>query len=206
MARSGGRRRLPAPPGELDEAILEHLAANPTRSFKGKELQRALRIPQSRYRTLRARLRDLAREGRIASLPRRRYAALSAATRLEGVVEGVGSFASHVRLGDDERLPLDASALEQVVPGDRVRVRRVRDAGRQLALVDRVLSAAPREIFGTLQRVGRNWVLAPDPPVPGLRGGGYRCPAASDCRHRYCNVFCRCCRWRRCCRRRCRSF
>lgn len=169
--RRRGRRRPRARVEDLDAAILEYLSAHPTRSFKAKELQRALRVPQSQYRDLRRRIRELAREGRVASLPRRRVGALEGATRVEGVVEGIGHSATHVRLGDDERLPLVDRSVEQVVPGDRVRIRRVREAGRTLALVDRLLLACEREVFGTLQRHGSHWVLEPDPPIPSLRGG-----------------------------------
>jgi ribonuclease R len=162
--------------------VLQLLDEHPTRSFKAKELQRALRIPHSRYRDLRAQLRELVQSGKIALLPRRRYAALGAATHLEGTVEGVASFATVVRLGDDTVIPLSPRNVEQVIPGDRVRIRRVREDGELRASIDRLLLAAPREVFGTLQRVGGNWVLQPEPEIPSLRGGLFlSVELAADC-------------------------
>ncbi len=163
--------------------MLRFLTEQSPRSYKTKELQRALHIPHSRYRDLRTLLRELVSTGKIALLPRRRYAALAAAARLEGTVEGLGSLATAVRLQDGTRLPLSPRAVEDVVPGDVVRIRRVRDRGEVLAAVDCLLHAAPREVFGTLQRVGDRWVLQPEPPIPSLRGGLFLTadlPADSD--------------------------
>lgn len=167
MSRRRGRKDAV----DLEAAVLDFFAENPARGFKVKEIQRALGVGHSRYRELRSTIVDLARAGRIGVLPRRRYGALAAARALEGTVEGVGQRATHVRLGDDQRLPLVPEAQQTVVPGDVVRVRRVRDAGSLLARVERVLSAAPRAVFGQLQYVGPAWLLAPETPIPGLRGG-----------------------------------
>ncbi len=168
---SGRRRRGRRSSGDLRAEILDLFASEPDRGFKVKEIQRALGVPHSRYRELRSEVVELARAGRIGTLPRRRYGSLAVARFLEGTVEGVGQRAPHVRLGGDERLPLVTTAQEEVVPGDTVRIRRVREGREKLAAIDRVLRAAPRRVFGTLQRIGDHWVLSPEAPIPGLRGG-----------------------------------
>ena len=167
------RRALP----DLEDAILEFAKEHPRRGFKLKELQRALKVPQSRYRDLRRLVVDLSRAGRLVALPRRRYGLPGSGRFLEGVIEGVGQRATHARLEHVEkggrRLPLLPAAQERVVPGDRVRLRRVREGREVFAQVDRVLHAAPRHVFGTLQRVGSSWVLIPESRIPGWSGGPF---------------------------------
>ena len=166
-----GRGRGRRDPRDLRRAVLEFLEAHPERGFKVKELQRALDVPHAHYRALRSTVVDLARAGRIGALPRQRYAAIGTTNVLEGKVEGVGHRATHVRLGDDTRLALVPEAQETVVPGDVVRIRRVREGSTTLARVDRVLQAAARGVFGQLQWIGDRWSLTPEVPIPGLRGG-----------------------------------
>ena len=169
--RRPGRRRGRRDPQDLEARVLEFLTEHPDRGFKVKELQRALDVPHARYRELRTTVVDLARAGRIGALPRRRYGALAATQVFEGAIEGVGHRATHVRLGDEKRLALVPEAQEVVIPGDVVRIRRVRAGREVLARVDRVLRAAPRGVFGVLQYIGPDWMLAPEAPIPGLRGG-----------------------------------
>ena len=97
---SGRRRRGQRSVGDLRTAILQLFATEPDRGFKVKEIQRALGVPHSRYRELRSEVVELARAGRIGTLPRRRYGSLAVARFLEGTVEGVGQRATHVRMGD----------------------------------------------------------------------------------------------------------
>jgi ribonuclease R len=153
------------------DEILRFLQANPERRYKVKDLQRALRVPATQYGAFRKQVLALAHEARIASYPRRRFQALARATLLEGRVEGIGARATHVSLTDGTRMPLYAFDHGSVVPGDRVRVRRVREEGVTVAQIQRILSAAPREVFGCLERVGDRWVVVPDRRVPGLAGG-----------------------------------
>ena len=158
---------------DLEGQVVRFLTENPDRGFKVKELQRALGVPHSRYRDLRDTVVDLVRAGRVSALPRRRFGMAGASPYPEGTIEGVGQRATHVRLADDKRMPLVPEAQDQVIPGDVVRVRRVRDGREVLARIDRVLRAAPRQVFGTLQHLGSHWVLQPETPVPGLRGGSF---------------------------------
>lgn len=153
--------------------MLQYLREHPTRAFKAKELQRALGVGHSQYRGLRALLGELAGEGRIVALPRRRYGMPAAARALEGVVEGVGQRATHVRLEDGTRSPLHPRSIESCVPGDRVRVSRVREGRELLLQVERIVRAARRRVFGELLRAGSRWVLVPERPIPGVAGGLY---------------------------------
>lgn len=152
---------------------MELVEAHPDRSFKVKDLARALHIPRSDYRRFRAAVLDTARAGRIAALPRRRFQASGGAVFLEGTVAGVGPRATHVVFPQEPSLPLATGALDHVVPGDVVRVRRIRDRDSWLAHVQQVVEAAPREVFGELERIGGRWVLIPDRAVPGFRGGAF---------------------------------
>lgn len=158
---------------DLETAILEFAQAHAQRGFKLKELQRALGVPHSRYRDLRRSVLDLTRAGRLVVLPRRRYGPPGIERFPLGTVEGVGQRATHVRLEDERRLPLIATAQERVVPGDRVRIRTVREGREILAQVDRLVHAARRHVFGTLQQVGRSWVLIPESRIPGWNGGPF---------------------------------
>ncbi len=165
--------------------VKSYLSAHPHRSFKVKELQRALRVPGSRYRQFRAHVLGMARDGRIALLPRRRVQTLTTAPVLEGTVAGVGELATHVLLDVGERMPLAEGESAEVVPGDRVRVRRLRVHGVRVAQIQRVLLAGPRTVFGELRRAGPRWMLIPDTRVPGLSGGVFvdedaAVPAAGD--------------------------
>lgn len=146
---------------------------DPRQGFKLKEIQRALSVPQSRYRALRGIVQDLAGAGRIAALPRRRFGSLRAAVHLEGEIEGVGQLATHVRLGEGTRLPLTEHAQERVIPGDLARVRKVREGREMFAEVERVVRAAPRLVIGELRRVGSGWVLIPESRIPGFSGGPF---------------------------------
>ena len=166
-----GRERPPA--RDLEAAILAFAQAHSQRGFKLKELQRALDVPHSRYRDLRRLVLDLSRAGRLVVLPRRRYGHPGVERSPLGTVEGVGQRATHVRLEDERRLPLIATAQERVVPGDRVRIRTVREGREILAQVDRLVHAARRHVFGTLQNVGTAWVLIPESRIPGWNGGPF---------------------------------
>lgn len=163
----------------LEQAILDLFGMDPQRGFKLKEIQRALGVPQSRYRALRHLVQDLAGAGRIAALPRRRFSSLKGAVHLEGEIEGVGQLATHARLADGTRLPLTEHAQARVIPGDQTRVRRVRDGREYFAEIERVIRAAPRLVFGELRRVGSGWVLIPEMRIPGFSGGPFIDP---ECR------------------------
>ena len=114
---------------------------------------------------------ELARSGRVATLPRRHFQHPGAAQRLIGEVDGSGGRATHVRDALGRRLPLSLASLEHVAPGDRVQFRRVREEGGMAALVQRVEWAAAREVFGRLERHRSLFYLIPDRRVPGIAGG-----------------------------------
>jgi len=158
---------------DLEQAVLSLFEEEPLRGFKLKEIQRTLGVPHSRYRTLRNVVHDLAGAGRIAALPRRRFSSLAAATRIEGQIEGVGQLATYARLADGVRLPLTEFAQERVVPGDLVRIRKVREGRETFAEIERVLAAAPRLVIGELRRLGSRWVLDPEISIPGFSGGPF---------------------------------
>ncbi len=163
---------------DWEEQVLRHLTDQPHRSFKVKELQRALRVPHSRYKEFRTQVLELARAGKVASLPRRKVQALQGASRVEAIVTGVGLDATAVQLPDGKRIRLDVRSLERVVPGDRVEIMRGREEGRPVAHVRRVLQAAPRSLVGVLEKFGERWVLLPDENVPGFSGGAFIAPGA----------------------------
>ncbi|MGH7457309.1 MAG: hypothetical protein ACRENG_38520, partial [bacterium] len=58
---------------ELTDRVLEHLAREPNRQFKPKELARSLRVPPPHYREFRDFIKTLAREGKIAKHKRNHY-------------------------------------------------------------------------------------------------------------------------------------
>jgi ribonuclease R len=157
--------------GSLEQAILQVLAAAPQRSFKIKDLARELNVRSRDYKQLRETVLELARSGKLATLPRRHFQHPSAAQRLVGEVEGSGGRATRVRDALGRRLPLSPASLEHVAPGDRVQFRRVREEGGAAALVQRVEWAAAREVFGRLERHRANYYLIPDRRVPGIAGG-----------------------------------
>lgn len=151
--------------------MLEILEASPQRSHKVKDLARALGIARDRYRDFRSFVHEQAREGRIASLPRRRFQALSGAQLLQGRVEGVGLRATAVVDADGRSHRLLERSLVDVVPGDVVRFRPGRDDDGHGAMVQAILSATSRRILGELQRYGSRWALLPLARIPGLSGG-----------------------------------
>lgn len=151
--------------------VLSFLEKHPQRSFKLKDLARELGVRRHHYGSFRHEVLGLARAGRIAMLPRRRVQALSGAVLLEGEITGVGTLATHILFADGTSLPLVQGESDTVVPGDRAEVRKTRVEGIEMAMVRRLVSAAPREVFGRLMSVGGRWVLLPDHPIAGVRGG-----------------------------------
>ena len=99
--------------------ILGILEANAQRRYKVKDLQRALGVPAGHYRRFREQVLDLARQGHIASYPRRRFQALTQATLLEAEVEGVGQRPTRVALGDGTRLPAKKADQASVLIDER---------------------------------------------------------------------------------------
>ena len=114
---------------------------------------------------------DLSADGRVASLPRRRFQALAGASLLQGTVGGVGRQATEVIDAQGSALRLAERSLVDVVPGDVVRFRRGRDELGGCAYVQAVLKAQQRRVLGALELYGDRWVLQPLRRVPGLSGG-----------------------------------
>ncbi len=152
------------------DEVVRFLEKHPRDSYKLKALSRELGVRHRDYGAFRQQVLQLAREGRIAMLPRRRVQALSGAVVSRGVVRGIASGATHVETADGKRLPLAEGEARGVVPGDQVEFRRLREGRQELAVVRRILRAAPRRVFGRLMPVSGRWVLIPDTPIPGISG------------------------------------
>ncbi len=69
---------------KYETEVMALLAAEPTRTFKPKDLARKLQVPQSMYPKFRDMLKDLAAEGRVAKYPHNQFGSIRQARSVVG--------------------------------------------------------------------------------------------------------------------------
>lgn len=149
---------------KLSSKVLELLESEPFRTFKAKEIQRLLNIPQNKYQSLRDTLRALVRSGDVAKLRKNRYGTGKKSNEIVGELrvnsQGYG-FVSWPK-GDD--IFISMKNMGQALHGDKVRVRLfATTSGKSVeGQIVEVIERARETIVGTF-RWGRKYgFVVPD--------------------------------------------
>lgn len=149
---------------KLSQRVLDLLQSEPFRTYKAKEIQRLLNLPQNKYQGLRSTLRELVQAGHIVKLKKNRYGSGVKSNEIIGELrvnsQGYG-FVSWEK-GDD--IFVSMKNMGKALHKDKVRVRLfATTSGKSLEgqIVD-VLERARETIVGTF-RWGRKYgYVVPD--------------------------------------------
>ncbi|MBN1481853.1 ribonuclease R [candidate division KSB1 bacterium] len=149
---------------KLSQRVLDLLRSEPFRTYKAKEIQRLLNLPQNKYQGLRTTLRELVRSGHIVKLKKNHYGCGQKTNEIVGELrvnsQGYG-FVSREK-GDDVFVSM--KNMGQALHKDKVRVRLfATTSGKSVeGQIVEVLERARETIVGTF-RWGRKYgYVVPD--------------------------------------------
>ncbi len=148
----------------LSKRVLELLESEPFRTFKAKEIQRLLNIPQNKYQSLRDSLRELVRSGDVAKLKKNRYGSGRKSNEIVGKLHVNAQGYGFVSWDKGEDIFISMKNMGQALHGDKVRVRLYATTSGKSAegQIVEVLERARETIVGTF-RWGRKYgYVVPD--------------------------------------------
>ncbi|MCI0693740.1 ribonuclease R [candidate division KSB1 bacterium] len=150
---------------ELTDRVLEHLAREPNRQFKPKELARSLKVPPGRYPEFRDFIKALAREGRIAKHKRNHYGHAQQSSALTGTLHVKTQGYAFLIVGEgQEDVFISQKNMGTALNRDVVRVQLfARPPGRKAeGRVVEVIKRARQNIVGTLRKGKHFYFVKPD--------------------------------------------
>ena len=108
---------------KLSKRVLELLESEPFHAFKAKEIQRLLKVPQTKYQALRAALRDLVRSNDIVKLQKNRYGTGRKSNEIVGELRVNAQGYGFVTWDKGEDVFISMKNMGQALHKDKVRVR-----------------------------------------------------------------------------------
>jgi ribonuclease R len=107
----------------LPKRVLELLESEPFRTFKAKEIQRLLNVPQNKYQYLRDTLRHMVRKGEVDKLRKNRYGTAKKSNEIVGALSVNSQGYGFVVWDKGEDIFISMKNMGQALHGDKVRVR-----------------------------------------------------------------------------------
>ncbi len=148
----------------LSKRVLELLESEPFRTFKTKEIQRLLNVPQNKYQHLRDTLRHMVRNGEVDKLPKNRYGTAKKSNEIIGTLSVNSQGYGFVTWDKGDDVFISMKNMGQALHGDKVRVRLfATTSGKSVeGQIVEVLERARETIVGTF-RWGRKYgYIVPD--------------------------------------------
>ena len=150
---------------DTTDRLLDHLARQPRRQFKAKELARSLRVPPKKYRQFRDLLRTLAQQGKIAKLSRNQYGSVRQTSTLSGTLHVKTQGYGFLITGEgQEDVFVSQKNMATALNGDVVKVQLfARPTGmKPEGRVVEIISRARRNIVGSLKKGKYFFFVKPD--------------------------------------------
>jgi ribonuclease R len=149
---------------EIEIKILSLLQSKPFKMFKSKEIARHLDIPQNSYHELRAVLRDMAEEGRLARFKTNRFGAKKKQADVTGILHVNTQGYGFVIREDGQDIFVSQKNMGLALHKDYVRVRLFASTqGKSLeGEIVEVIKRARTNIVGTLRHGRRYDYVVPD--------------------------------------------